>query len=139
MSKIFLIGDTHIALGYPNKSEKWLKIHIEYFKDFLIPLLKKNVKEGDIIVQLGDLFDNRDIIPINLLNYAMDQVEKIAKIAPFHIIVGNHDCWSKSSNEINTIRPFKYIPNVFIYDKVSTVEYNDQKLLFMPFINKKRE
>ena len=139
MSKIFLIGDTHIGLGYPNKTEKWLKVHQEYFNDFLIPTLQNNVKEGDIIIHLGDLFDNRNVIPINLLNFAMDQVERISKIAPLHIIVGNHDCWSRSSDEINTVRPFKYIPNVSIYDKVSTIEYKGNKLLLMPYFDKKKD
>lgn len=139
MSKIYLVGDTHIGLGYPNKTEKWLKVHQEYFNDFLIPTLQNNVKEGDIIIHLGDLFDNRNVIPINLLNFAMDQVERISKIAPLHIIVGNHDCWSRSSDEINTVRPFKYIPNVSIYDKVSTIEYKGNKLLLMPYFDKKKD
>lgn len=137
MSKIFLIGDTHIGLGYPNNTEKWLKVHKQYFSDFLIPLLKDKIESGDIIIHLGDLFDNRNIIPINLLNYGMDIVEEISKIAPLHIIVGNHDCWSKSSDEINTIRPFKWIPNVFIYDKTTKLEFNGLKLCLMPYIDKR--
>lgn len=139
MSKIFIIGDSHIGLGFPNKTEKWLKVHKEYFSEFLIPLLKKNVKNDDIIIHLGDFFDNRNVIPINLLNYGMDVIEEISSIAPLHIIVGNHDCWSKSSDEINTIRPFKYIPNVFIYDKTDILEYNGLRLLLMPYIDKRKE
>jgi calcineurin-like phosphoesterase family protein len=139
MSKIFMVGDSHIGLGYPNKTDKWFKVHQEYFSDFLIPLLKERVSPGDIIIHLGDLFDNRNVIPINLLNYGMDVVEEISKIAPLHIIVGNHDCWSKSSDEINTIRPFKWIPNVHIYDKTSQIEFNDIKLCLMPYIEKRLE
>jgi calcineurin-like phosphoesterase family protein len=139
MSKIYLIGDSHIGLGYPNSVDKWFKVHKEYFSEFLIPTLKKRIKPGDIIMHLGDLFDNRNVIPINILNYGMDIVEEIAKIAPFHIIVGNHDCWSKSSDEINTIRPFKWVPNVFIYDKTSQIEYNGLKLCLMPYIEKRLE
>ena len=71
MSKIFLIGDTHIGLGYPNNADKWFKVHREYFSDFLMPLLKSRVEPGDIIVHLGDLFDNRNVIPINLMNYTL--------------------------------------------------------------------
>jgi calcineurin-like phosphoesterase family protein len=137
MSKIFLIGDTHIGLGYPNSVDKWYKIHQEYFKDFLLPTLKNKIKPGDIIVHLGDLFDNRNVIPINLLNYGMDVVEEISKIAPLHIIIGNHDLWSKSASEINSIRPFRYIPNVTIYDKISTLEFNGKKILMMPYIEKR--
>lgn len=134
MSKIFMIGDTHIGLGYPNTTEKWHKIHIEYFRDFLLPLLRREVKKGDIIVHLGDLFDNRNIIPINLLNYGMDIVEEISRIAPLHIIVGNHDLYSKSASEINSVRPFRYIPNVHVYDRTTKIEYNGMNLLMMPYI-----
>ena len=137
MSKIFLIGDTHIGLGYPNSVDKWFKVHQEYFSDFLIPLLKRKVKQGDIIVHLGDLFDNRNIIPINLLNYGMDIVEEISKIAPLHIIIGNHDLWSKSASEINSVRPFRYIPNVKIYSSTEILEYNGLKILMMPFFEKR--
>ena len=101
--KIFLIGDTHIGLGYPNTTDKWHKVHIEYFRDFLIPLLKKEVKEGDIIVHLGDLFDNRNIIPINLLNYGMDVVEEISKILPKVALCGFGGI------------PFKMIDNVLYW------------------------
>lgn len=139
MPNIFMIGDTHIGLGFPNKVDAWKKVHIEYFEEFLIPLLKKEVKEGDIIIHLGDLFDNRNIIPIDLLNYAMSIVEQLSNIAPLHILVGNHDCWHKSSSEINTIRPFKYIPNVFIYDKTTKIEYEGLNLLMMPYIEKREE
>lgn len=134
MSKIFLIGDTHIGLGYPNKSDKWFSVHKEYFSDFLIPLLKRKYRKGDIIVHLGDLFDNRNIVPINLLNYGMDVVEEISKIGPLHLIIGNHDLWSKSASEINSIRPFRFIPNVFIYDKPGILEFNGINILMMPYI-----
>jgi DNA repair exonuclease SbcCD nuclease subunit len=139
MSKIFLIGDTHIGLGYPNSVDKWHKVHKEYFSEFLIPLLKREVTEHDIIVHLGDLFDNRNVIPINLLNYGMDVVEEISKIAPFHIIVGNHDLWSKSASEINSVRPFRYIPNVKIYDKTDVLEYNGLRILMMPYVESRLE
>jgi len=139
MSKIFLIGDIHLSIGYPNKTEKWLKVHREYFNDFLIPMLTEKVEEGDMILQLGDFFDNRNVIPINILNYAMDIIVRISEIAPFHLIIGNHDCWSRSSDEINTIRPFKYIPNVNVYDKVTQINFEGKELLMMPFIENRLE
>ncbi len=139
MSKIFLIGDTHIGLGYPNSVDKWHKVHKQYFSEFLIPLLKREVTEHDIIVHLGDLFDNRNVIPINLLNYGMDVVEEISQIAPLHIIVGNHDRWSKSASEINSVRPFRYIPNVKIYDKTDILEFNGLKILMMPYVENRLE
>jgi len=139
MGKIYLIGDSHLGLGYPNKVDKWAKVHREYFEEFLIPFLKKNVKKDDIIIHLGDLFDNRNVIPIDILNYGMDVVEQISKIAPLHIIIGNHDLYSKSASEVNSIRPFKYIKNVFIYDKVTKIEYNGLNLLMMPYLENRLE
>jgi hypothetical protein len=139
MNRIFLIGDVHLSLGFPNKSDKWFKVHQEYFDKFLFPYLESEVEEGDIIVQLGDLYDNRDIIPIDHLNYGLNIVERLAKLAPTHILVGNHDMYNKSSGDINTIKPFKYIPNVFIYDTVQEIEFNGKTILMMPYIEKKNE
>ena len=139
MSKIYLLADSHIGLGYPNKTEKWFKVHQEYFSDFLIPLLKSRVKPGDIIIHLGDLFDNRNVIPINLMNYALDIVYEISKIAPFHIIIGNHDLYSKSTSEINSVRPFKYIDNVFIYDNPSKIEFKGINILMVPYIENRKK
>ena len=139
MSKIFLIGDTHIGLGYPNNADKWFKVHREYFSDFLMPLLKSRVEPGDIIVHLGDLFDNRNVIPINLMNYTLDIVEEISKIAPFHIIIGNHDLYSKSTGEINSVRPFKHIDNLFIYDKPTKIEFEGVGILMVPYIDNRKE
>jgi len=139
MSNIFLIGDVHLGLGYPNNAEKWFKVHREYFETFLIPLLKKFVKPGDIIIQLGDLFDNRNILPINILNYGIDIAEEISKIAPLHFIIGNHDLWSKNTSGINSLRPIRYMPNVYIYDKTTKIEHDGVKILLMPYIESKRE
>lgn len=134
-----MIGDTHIGLGFPNKSDIWKKVHKDYFKSFLIPLLIREVQDGDIIIHLGDLFDNRNIIPIDSLNLCLDVVEEIAMIAPLHILVGNHDSYHKSSSEINTIRPFKWIPNVKIWERTGILNFCDKKILMMPFIEKKAE
>jgi calcineurin-like phosphoesterase family protein len=139
MSKIFLIGDSHVGLGYPNSVDKWFNIHEQYFSEFLLPLLKKEVREGDIIIHLGDFFDNRNILPINILNFGMKVIEDISNIAPLHILVGNHDCWHKSSSEINTLRPFKYIPNVHIYEEPTKIHFNDKSILMLPFIEKKKQ
>ena len=38
MSKILLIGDTHLGLGYPNKLEHFFKVTTEYFDQFLFPI-----------------------------------------------------------------------------------------------------
>jgi DNA repair exonuclease SbcCD nuclease subunit len=139
MSKILLIGDVHLGLGFPNNHQKWLNVAKEYFSDFLLPLVKKEMTKDDIIVQLGDLFDNRTFIPIDVLNYAQSTVEEMSKICPVHILVGNHDMFNKSSGEINSVNTFKYMPNVFVYDKSTKIEYMGKSILMMPFIESRKQ
>ena len=139
MGKILLVGDSHLGMSFPNNYIKWLSTSKEYFDEFLIPLIKKELTKDDIVIHLGDLLDNRSFIPIDVLNYAQKIVEEISKICTLHILVGNHDCWHKSSSEINSINTFKYIPNVFVYDKSKVINYLGKKILMMPFIEKRNE
>lgn len=139
MSKILLIGDVHLGLGFPNKSSQWFKVHKQYFDNFLFPLLEKELSKDDIIVQLGDLFDNRSSIPIDILNYAQYIVEKMSQICQFHIIVGNHDLYTRTTNTVNTIKLFKYIPNVFVYEEPTKVNIFGKDILMLPWVNKKSD
>src|ERR1035437_2926707 len=108
MAQIFMIGDSH-AYVYPINYQKWMNTFKEYFYDFYIPLLKKESKPGDICIHLGDLFDNRNYIPIDVIVEVQKIVEEIASILPFHLLIGNHDIFNKSTNDINAIRMFKHI------------------------------
>lgn len=139
MSKILVIGDTHMGLGYPNSVDKWFKVHQEYFESFLIPLVNKELCSDDMIVHLGDLFDNRSVVPINILNYTQSVLERLAMVCPVHIIVGNHDLYTKSTNDINTVKLYRYIPNVFVYEKPSVINFNGKKILLLPWVEKKSD
>lgn len=137
MSKILLIGDVHLGMSYPNNHSKWFSVAKEYFKDFLIPFAKKNLTKDDIIVQLGDLFDNRNYIPIDVLNYGQFVLEELSNICKVHVLVGNHDMHNKSDGELNSLKVFKHIPNVFIYEKPEKIEYNGKSILMLPFYEKR--
>ena len=134
-----LIGDSHLSLGFPNSVDKWFKIHQEYFKGFLLPLIKKELTSDDIIVHLGDLFDNRSVVPINILNYAQNILEEMSKVCPVHIIVGNHDLYTKSTNDVNTVKLYKYIPNIYVYEEPTEIEFNGKSILMMPWVEKRKD
>ena len=138
MSKIFLIGDSHAGL-YPLSYQKWMRNFNNYFHNFYIPLLKEKYEEGDICVHLGDLFDNRNTVPVDVLNDVQKVVEEISKILPFHILIGNHDIFSKLTNDVNTIKLFKYIPNVTVYEETKQIEFDNLKILMMPWVEKKKD
>lgn len=138
MAQIFMIGDSH-AYIYPINYQKWMTTFKQYFYDFYIPLLKKEAKPGDICIHLGDLFDNRNYIPIDVIVEVQKIVEEIAEILPFHLLIGNHDIFNKSTNDINAIRMYKHIPGVTIYEKTEQVDFNGTKLLMMPWVEHKNE
>ena len=139
MSKILIIGDTHLGLGYPNSVDKWFKVHREYFEEFLLPLVTKELTKDDIIIHCGDLFDNRSVVPINILNYAQDLLEKLAKICPMHILIGNHDLYTKASNDVNTVKLYKYIPNITVYEEPTKIEFCGKSILMLPWVEKKSD
>ena len=60
--KVYMITDTHFGI-YLNNLDKWQNMMESTFYNFVIPYLKENVKPGDILIHLGDLFDNRNSIP----------------------------------------------------------------------------
>lgn len=136
--KIFLTTDWHYGI-YQNNIEKWLDIMDDYFYNFFIPYIKKNKSDGDIIIHCGDLFDNRTSIHILALHRAYNVVKEISKIMPMHIIVGNHDIWTKSTNDINSLCAFKDIKNVYIYDKTNHIDVLGKRLILMPWIPTKDE
>lgn len=136
--KAFLISDTHFGTHILDVDE-WLNMMKDYFYSFFIPLLEEKVEDGDILIHLGDLFDNRSQIPIHVLNAVDEILVRISEILPIHIIVGNHDIYNKNTNEINSPKTFRWIPNVHVYEETTLIEYNDKKLVLMPWVNTKKE
>jgi DNA repair exonuclease SbcCD nuclease subunit len=136
--KVFITTDWHFGV-YVNNLDKWLNMMEDYFYNFFIPYLKENVKEGDILVHCGDLYDNRTSIPI-IASYKAEKIlTEISKILPVHLIVGNHDLWNKGSNDINSVRLFNFVENINVYTDTTTIEVFGAKLVLMPWIEKRLE
>jgi len=131
VGRIWILGDIHF--GVRANSLEWLDIQKDFFENYFIPTLEKHVKPGDVLVQVGDTFDNRQSINIKVLNYAVNLFERLGKILPVHVIVGNHDIWAKKSNEITSIDSLKWIPNVQIYIDCQTYKWHNKKILLMPW------
>jgi DNA repair exonuclease SbcCD nuclease subunit len=137
--RIFMISDTHFGV-HMNEFDKWQNMMESTFYNFVIPFLKKNVKKGDILIHLGDLFDNRTSIPIITLNKVEKILKEISNIIPIHIMVGNHDLFNKGTNEVNSVRLFSYMSdNIFVYEKTTTIDYNGIKLVLMPWVEKRAD
>lgn len=131
VKRVWILGDMH--LGIRSNSNEWLDIQKDFYENQFIPTLKENVREGDVLVQVGDAFDNRQSINLKVLSYAVDLFERLGEILPTHIICGNHDIWAKKSNEITSIDSLKWIPNVQIYKEPYLMKWHDKNILMMPW------
>jgi calcineurin-like phosphoesterase family protein len=135
--KIWTVGDLHFG-QYPLEP-KWLRMMTRYFDDFFIPLLKEKVEPGDVFVQLGDIFHDRGIIDIKVMNTVDRIFEEIGNIIPTHIIVGNHDIYNKASNDINSPKILRKHDNIHIYEETTEVQLGPFKCVMMPWVEHKKD
>lgn len=131
MAGIWIFTDTH--LGARSNSLEWMEIMEDTHINFIIPTIEKNFKEGDIIFNCGDVFDNRTSVNLKSLDLGIKIYEKLGKIAPVHIVAGNHDIYYKNNTEITSLDSLKWIPNVHIYKECEILEHGGQKILIMPW------
>ena len=134
MSRVWFLADTHF--GLKNDKDMWLDDFTNYFNDVVIPLMRKEYRDGDILVHLGDVFDNRSVIGIRTICKTIDIFEKFSEIfKDIRIIVGNHDIYNKSSNDVTSIKMLERIPNVTVYKKPSVEVIDGKTILFNPWVN----
>lgn len=132
INRIWILGDLHF--GVRQNAMEWLDNQTQFFDDFFIPYLKKNVKKNDILIQLGDVFDNRQSLNIKIMHKAVQIFKEISEIIPTYIICGNHDIYEKNSNEISSIDVLNGIPNLHIFKQDQLIESkNGFKFLLMPW------
>ena len=90
-----------------------------------------NEQDIDRIVFCGDLFGPvGDNISTQTLSAVCEFVDKLRKIKPLDMLVGNHDL-SGSTNykAVHKLIPFKYWDNVTVYDKPTIVD----NFVYMPY------
>ena len=94
---VIFISDIHF--GAKSASTEWSGNMIGYFENFFFPLAKQEFADGfnPVIVIAGDFFDNRQHIDIDIMNKAMDIMEKMSSICPVYMMVGNHDIYKSTT------------------------------------------
>ncbi len=131
--RIWFITDTH--LGVRNNSNEWIDSIREYFFDWFFPLVRENYKSGDVLFHLGDFFDSRQSLNLKVLNLGIEITEELSAIFKdgVYIIVGNHDIWGKTSNDVNSLKSLKWIPGINIIEEPQTLKILDKSFLLMPW------
>ena len=132
MSKIAILGDLHFGVRSDNPI--YYDYFEKFFKDFFTYIDKHKITS---VIQLGDLYDKRKTINFLTLYQAkkmfIDELQK-RRITLF-IVSGNHDCYYKSTNEVNSVRLLS-TPNMVVIDAgPRTLTIEDYEFDFYPWIN----
>ena len=96
--KIGLITDTHWSV---KKGSKHLHDYFElFYKNVFFPTLEEH--EIKTVIHMGDVFDSRKSIDYQSLEWSKRVVFDPLKKYEVHMLVGNHDCYFKDSNHVNS-------------------------------------
>ena len=130
--KIAIITDTHYGA---RKGSKHLHEYFEkFYNDIFFPELEKN--NIDTIIHMGDIFDSRKSIDYYSLEWSKRVIFEPMKKYKVHAITGNHDCYYKNTNEINSPELLlKDYPNITTYSKAEEIVLDGLQILLLPWIN----
>lgn len=129
-NRLWLFADLHF--GIRNNSVNWLDLITDAFDNFFIPLIKNNKKEKDVILILGDTFDNRNSINTLTLNSTINTFSKISKIIDIYVLCGNHDLYYKNSNSVSSLKVLEPFCKEIFYEP-EQVLVNNKRCLFLPW------
>jgi len=135
---IAFIGDTHFGARNSNSIvEYWQR---KFYEEVFWPYIEKNGIKT--IIQTGDWFDNRKWLNIQSIAFQKEVFVKPSQKlgVNVHVIVGNHDIPLRHSLTNNSVRQIlEHEKNFSVYDKIETVEFEDRKITFMPWVCKENE
>ena len=114
--KIAHVSDIHV---------RKLKYHKEYRAVFEQLYEKLKEEKPDIIVNTGDTFHTKLDLSPEAIKMMSDLFVGLADIAPYHMILGNHDMNLKNSSRLDAISPIVgYLehPNIHFHKHASVIE-----------------
>jgi len=130
--KVAIITDSHFGA---RKGSKHLHDYFElFYKNVFFPVLDEN--KIDTIIHMGDVFDSRKSIDYQSLEWSKRVVFESLKNYKVHAITGNHDCYFKDTNQVNSPELLlKDYPNIKTYSSPKTVKIGGLSILMLPWIN----
>ena len=117
--KIAHVSDIHV---------RKLKYHKEYRAVFEQLYEKLKEEKPDIIVNTGDTFHTKLDMSPEAIKMMSELFVNLADIAPYHMILGNHDMNLKNSGRLDAISPIvEYLdhPNIHFHKYASVIEVAD--------------
>ena len=130
--KIAIITDTHMGA---RKGSTHLHDYFElFYKNVFFPTLEEH--GIDTIIHMGDVFDSRKSIDYQSLEWSRQIVFEPLKKYKVYAITGNHDCYYKNTNYVNSpellLTSYK---NWEIYSSPIEINVGGLDILLLPWIN----
>ena len=129
--KVAIITDTHYGA---RKGSKYLHDHFElFYKNVFFPALEEHGVEA--VIHMGDAFDSRKSIDYQSLEWAKRVVFEPMRKYEVHMIIGNHDCYYKNTNSVNSPSLLlQTYPNIRTYSSPQTAKVGGLDIMMLPWI-----
>ena len=130
--RVAVITDTHYGA---RKGSKHLHDYFElFYKNVFFPSLEEH--KIDTVIHMGDIFDSRKSIDLQSLEWSKRVVFDPLKKYKVYAITGNHDCYYKNTNDVNSPELLlKDYSNIKLYSKATEIKLGRLKVLMLPWIN----
>tara|TARA_B100000519_G_scaffold92054_1_gene80111 strand:+ start:1481 stop:2518 length:1038 start_codon:yes stop_codon:yes gene_type:complete len=130
--KVAIITDTHYGA---RKGSKHIHDYFElFYKNVFFPSLEEH--NIDTVIHMGDIFDSRKAIDLQSLEWAKKVVFEPLKKYKVHAIIGNHDCYYKDTNYVNSPELLlNNYSNITTYSELAEINIDGLGILLIPWIN----
>jgi|TARA_Y100000310_G_scaffold328774_1_gene397452 DNA repair exonuclease SbcCD nuclease subunit len=130
--RVAIISDTHF--GGKNDNISFAQFQAQFYEGIFFPTLKR--EKITTIIHLGDVFDRRKYSNFNSLKLAKEMFFEPARQYDVHMLVGNHDCYYKNNNEVNSVSlTCAEYDNIKIYPDIpEVISFDDLDILMIPWV-----
>ena len=129
--KVAIITDTHFG------ARKGSKLFQDYFELFYKNVFFPTLEQYGIttVIHMGDAFDSRKSIDYQSFEWAKKVVFEPLSKYDVHMITGNHDCYYKNTNNVNSPNLLlQSYPNVKTYSSPTEIKVGNLNVLLIPWI-----
>jgi len=129
--KIAIITDSHYG------ARKGSKLFQDYFELFYKNVFFPTLEQYGIttVIHMGDAFDSRKSIDYQSFEWAKKVVFEPLSKYDVHLITGNHDCYYKNTNNVNSPNLLlQSYPNVKTYSSPTEIKVDNLNVLLIPWI-----
>ena len=125
---ILCIGDVHIQTSNT--------VDIRFFIKKLIEYIETHSENIDLIILMGDILHTHERLHTIPFNIANELFEKLSKLKPLYVLVGNHDYINNSQflSDNHWMNCFKNKENIHIIDNITRCIHNNINLIMTPYI-----